>query len=55
VRLTYQPLRRVGDAVTLSHTNRDYLGVVRGVADDATAVDRAVEEFLATRRWEVVP
>lgn len=55
VRLTYQPLRRVGDAVTLSHTNRDHLGVVRGVADDATAVDRAVEEFLATRRWEVVP
>jgi biotin carboxylase len=55
VRLTYQPLRRVGDAVTLSHTNRDYLGVVRGVADDAAAVDRAVEDFLATRRWEVVP
>jgi hypothetical protein len=53
VRLTYRPLRRVGDTVTVSHTNRDYLGVVRGVADDQEAVDRAVEGFLAGARFEV--
>jgi biotin carboxylase len=53
VRLTYRPLRTVGDTVTVSHTNRDYLGVVRGVAEDRAAVDRAVEDFLAAGRWEV--
>jgi len=55
VRLSYRPLRPLGDTVTLTRTNRDYLGVLRAVGADRRGVDRAVEEFLAAHRWELRP
>jgi biotin carboxylase len=55
VRLTYRPLRAVGERHPLHHTNRDLLGVVRAVGPDQAAVDRAVEGFVAGRRWEITP
>ncbi|MFF8359104.1 acetyl-CoA carboxylase biotin carboxylase subunit family protein [Streptomyces chartreusis] len=51
--LTYRPLRAVGERHELYRTNRDYLGVLRATGIDQTAVDRAVAEFLAGRRWEI--
>jgi biotin carboxylase len=55
VRLAYRPMRAVGERHELYRTNRDYLGVVRATGTDQGAVDRAVEWFLAGRRWEITP
>jgi biotin carboxylase len=55
VRLTYRPLRKVGERHRLHHTNRDLLGVVRAIGPDDDAVERAVTGFLAERRWEITP
>lgn len=54
-RLCYRPLRRTGQEVAPTGTNRDYLGVVRALGDDRPAVDRAVEDFLAAHTWRVLP
>jgi biotin carboxylase len=53
--LTYCPLRAVGERHELYHTNRDYLGVLRATGRDQNAIDRAVESFFATERWEITP
>jgi hypothetical protein len=53
VRLSYRPMRAIGEARELTGTNRDYLGVVRAVGPDRGSVDRAVERFLAEQTWRV--
>ncbi|MEU6780730.1 siderophore biosynthesis protein [Nonomuraea angiospora] len=53
VRLWHRPLRAVGDVISLTHTNRDYLGVVRAVGPSRAAVDAAVEAYRAARPWVV--
>jgi biotin carboxylase len=55
VRLTYRPLRDLGERHDLHHTNRDYLGILRTVGTDRAAVDRAADGFLAAHRWEITP
>ncbi|MFD7613894.1 acetyl-CoA carboxylase biotin carboxylase subunit family protein [Streptomyces sp. NPDC059828] len=55
VRLTYRPLREVGERHELHGTNRDFLGVVRATGPDRERVDRAVTAFLSARRWEITP
>lgn len=55
VRLTYRPMRAVGERHELHHTNRDYLGVVRAAGTDRAAVDRVLAEFLAAQHWEITP
>ncbi|MEV4438809.1 ATP-grasp domain-containing protein [Streptomyces sp. NPDC049577] len=54
VRLVYRPLRALGEEHPLHRTNRDYLGVLRATGTDEDRIDRAVAEFLASRRWEIV-
>ncbi|MEV4016958.1 siderophore biosynthesis protein [Nonomuraea angiospora] len=53
VRLWHRPLRAVGDVISLTHTNRDYLGVVRAVGPSRAAVDAAIEAYRAARPWVV--
>ncbi|TMR94312.1 ATP-grasp domain-containing protein [Nonomuraea basaltis] len=53
VRVWHRPLRDVGDVVSLTHTNRDYLGVIRAVGPDRARVDAAVEEYRAARPWVI--
>jgi biotin carboxylase len=55
VRLRYRPLRPAGDRVALTHTNRDYLGVIRATGPDRRRVEAAVGAFRAGHRWEIVP
>jgi hypothetical protein len=55
VRLSYRPLRRLGEQVALTHTNRDYLGVLRAVGADPAAVAAAVAGWWAAHGWEVGP
>ncbi|MEU5052198.1 ATP-grasp domain-containing protein [Streptomyces sp. NPDC021096] len=54
VRLVYRPWRELGEEHPLYRTNRDYLGVLRATGTDEDRIDRAVAEFLANRRWEIV-
>ncbi|MFH8496472.1 acetyl-CoA carboxylase biotin carboxylase subunit family protein [Streptomyces coeruleorubidus] len=53
VRLTYRPLRAIGERHELYRTNRDYLGVLRATGTDQETVDRVAAGYLATLRWEI--
>jgi len=53
VALTYWPLREPGSHVALTHTNRDYLGVICALGSDSAAVARSVGAFRAGGRWEI--
>lgn len=55
VRLSYRPVRAVGERHELYHTNRDFLGVVRAIGADLASVDRVVADFLAAQTWEIAP
>ncbi|WP_424536140.1 siderophore biosynthesis protein [Sphaerisporangium viridialbum] len=53
VRLSHRPLRPVGETVEPTHTNRDYLGIVRAIGPDENAVNRAIDAFRARSPWVV--
>jgi biotin carboxylase len=53
VLLSCRPLRAAGDRVTITHTNRDYLGVISAIGTDAAAVEDAVTAARATEGWPV--
>jgi biotin carboxylase len=53
VRLWHRPSRAVGDRVARTHTNRDYLGVVRAIGPARRAVDTAIDAFRAERPWVI--
>ncbi|MCT9932543.1 siderophore biosynthesis protein [Planotetraspora sp. A-T 1434] len=53
VRLWHRPLRAVGDRIELTHTNRDYLGVVRATGPDRLSVDAAIESFRKLHPWVI--
>jgi hypothetical protein len=53
VRLTYRPLRSPGDRITLTRTNRDYLGIIRVVAPSPAALETALRDFRAEHTWEI--
>ncbi|MGW8356895.1 ATP-grasp domain-containing protein [Streptomyces wedmorensis] len=57
VELTYRPLRALGERHELHHTNRDYIGVLRAVGQDADqrTVERVAADYLAAQRWEITP
>ena len=51
--LTYWPLRHPGDHISLTHTNRDYLGVICALGPDPAAVERAVRDLRTSAPWEI--
>lgn len=51
VRLWHRPLRQAGERLRQTHTNRDYLGVIRAVGPSPEAVERAVRAFRAAHPW----
>jgi biotin carboxylase len=53
VMLSYQPLREVGDYITLTHTNRDYLGVITAIGPEAAPVEQVVAAMRAAANWEI--
>ncbi|MEZ0076723.1 siderophore biosynthesis protein [Planotetraspora sp. GP83] len=53
VRLWHRPLRAVGDRIELTHTNRDYLGIVRAIGPDRLSVDAAIESFRELHPWVI--
>ncbi|WP_194715308.1 ATP-grasp domain-containing protein [Noviherbaspirillum soli] len=54
VHITYQPLRAVGDMIALTHSNKDYLGVLRGAGTDATTLASAIDSAAQRLSWEIV-
>lgn len=53
LRLTYQPLRAVGDTIALTHSNKDYLGVLRGAGPDAGTLALAMDAAAQRLSWEI--
>lgn len=53
VRLRCWPLRRQGETITLTGSNRDYLGVITASGDDKDAVERSVAAARAAWRTEI--
>ncbi|MEU4831421.1 siderophore biosynthesis protein [Streptosporangium sp. NPDC023615] len=53
VRIWHRPLRAVGDRIEPSHTNRDYLGIVRAIGPDRASVDAAITGFNAENPWVI--
>lgn len=51
VRLTYRPVHSPGDTITLSHTNRDYLGTIEAIGPSQAEVDAALDRFRSTHTW----
>jgi biotin carboxylase len=53
IRLSYQPLRQVGEAIQLTNSNKDYIGVLRGSGPDADGLAAAVEKASSQFAWEI--
>ncbi len=53
VRLWHLPLKEAGQPVSVTHTNRDYLALLRAVGPDPDAVDAAAKAFLDAHPWVV--
>ena len=53
VRLSWWPLRSGGEHVTVTGTNRDYLGVITAAGPDRGAVERSVAALRAATSWEI--
>lgn len=49
----YRALRQVGEEIRLSHSNKDYLGVLRLIAPDTASLDAHCAAILADLRWEL--
>jgi biotin carboxylase len=53
VRLTYRSVRSPGDQITISRTNRDYLGTIQAIGPTSAEVDAALTRFRAEHRWPI--
>jgi hypothetical protein len=53
VRLSYRPQRPVGEQVTLTRTNRDYLGTIRAIGPSVGEVEAAIARFRAAHTWTI--
>lgn len=46
-------LRQAGDTIAITHSNKDYLGVLTGVGTDADTVHQALAQAGADLAWEI--
>ncbi len=53
VRLWHEPLRKAGERIELTRTNRDFLGILRAIGPDRESVDAAIDAFRADRPWVI--
>lgn len=51
----YRALRKVGDEIRLTHSNKDYLGVLSLVADSGDDLARALSRIESDLEWRVAP
>jgi hypothetical protein len=53
VKLGYWPLRQPGERVAVTHSNRDYLGIITATGPDRELVECSVSAARIMNRWEV--
>lgn len=53
--LHYRPLKAQGDRIELTHSNKDYLGVLYLEASDSTQLEQLAARTLAALTWEIAP
>lgn len=53
VRLSFQCLRATGESFALTHSNKDYLGVLRGCSADAEVLATAMDRVSQQLSWEI--
>lgn len=51
--LRYRPLRQAGDAIAISNSNKDYLGVLSASAPDVAVLNKAMDAATNRLVWEV--
>jgi biotin carboxylase len=51
----YRPWRQPGDEITLTHTNRDYLGAISAIGPDLVAAEATIAAFRAGHQWLLSP
>lgn len=53
VQITFKPLRAVGETVNLTHSNKDYLGVLRGTGADFQQLGREMDRLSSALAWTI--
>lgn len=53
VQITFKPLRAVGETVNLTHSNKDYLGVLRGTGADVQQLGREMDRLSSALAWTI--
>lgn len=51
----FRPIKKVGNRVQISHSNKDYVGILTGFGLDHSLLDRAFEHSLTDLHWEIRP
>jgi biotin carboxylase len=51
----YRALRKVGDEIRLTHSNKDYLGALSLVADSDADLTRALSRIESALEWRIAP
>lgn len=53
LQVTYKPLRAAGDSISLTNSNKDYLGVLRGTGADAQRLGLEMDRISGSLAWEI--
>lgn len=53
IRITFKPLRAIGETVSLTHSNKDYLGVLRGTGGDVQRLSMEMDRIGSGLAWTI--
>jgi biotin carboxylase len=53
IQLTYKPLRAAGDVINLTNSNKDYLGVLRGLGSDPQRLAAEMDRVSGSLAWGI--
>ncbi len=53
VQINYKPLYAIGDTINLTNSNKDYLGVLRGIGSDAQRLNLEMNRISMELAWEI--
>lgn len=53
IRITFKPLRAIGETVNLTHSNKDYLGVLRGTGTDMRRLGLEMDRIGSELVWTI--
>lgn len=53
VQITFKPLRAIGETVSLTHSNKDYLGVLRGTGADVQRLGLEMDRLSSGLAWTI--